>query len=44
MKKILTLIFICSISLSLSGCLWLGIAAVGAVGGATGAYMMEKDK
>jgi hypothetical protein len=44
MKKILALILICGISISLSGCLWAAVAGVAAVGGATGAYVMEKDK
>lgn len=42
MKKCCKLLVIAGLLMSLNSCIWLAVAGIGAAGGATGAYMVEK--
>ncbi|WP_263478750.1 hypothetical protein [Francisella sp. SYW-9] len=41
-KKFISLLLLCSLTLSLNSCFWLAVGGVAAAGGAAGAYMVDK--
>ena len=43
MKKSYKLLIVAILVMSLNSCVWLAVAGIGAAGGATSAYMVEKS-